>query len=184
MDQNQKKELLSMWSLLLAEYPESGKTDSKEVLQMRFALFAQLAEELQWDVFKASIMQHIHSSKWFPKVSEIREIAMKLMQGSEETAGESWGRLVELIRRHGWNDPPKLKDARMKKCVDAMGGWQYLCRSENAMADRAHYLKIFDTIAARDRDERMLLPEARKVMQLHSGVVDVPSQAVGFRRVV
>lgn len=49
------------------------------------------------------------------------------------------------------------------RCVEALGGYDYLCRSEEPMADRAHFIRIYDQIVERERQTARMLPEVREL---------------------
>ena len=46
-------------------------------------------------------------------------------------------------------------DPLTRKCVESMG-YMELCMSENIMADRAHYQRIFETLSKREQVNKQL----------------------------
>ena len=91
----------------------------------------------------------------------------------------AFAQLTEAVRRHGYVDPEGARDAvhpAVWGAIEGLGGWQQVCRSENAVALRAHFNQVYATSAtratrelgdnlpalsaARDLASRMALPEA------------------------
>lgn len=158
-----KKATFEVWAYLSAQYPEHAKQyESPDQYKAAYRIFHELLDDIDDAMLKAAAKHHAASCKWFPKVSELREAAFSLMETGQLTAGEAWEKVCNEIRRVGIYDAPKL-EPQVKRAVDAMGGWRSLCESENNVADRAHFLKIFEAISNRDREDRRMLPEVREV---------------------
>ena len=73
----------------------------------------------------------------------------------------AWGYVARAIRDYGYNNPDKAlasmpEDVRF---VVKQLGWTDLCLSENAMADRAHFLKIYANHCA-NKARMSTLPQA------------------------
>lgn len=67
---------------------------------------------------------------------------------------EAWSEVQSEIARVGWTgalDPsrkPMFSHSAISAAVEAMG-WQTLCESDTAMADRAHFLKLYGSVIER-----------------------------------
>jgi hypothetical protein len=58
------------------------------------------------------------------------------------------------------------------KVVEAIG-FRTLCLSENEMADRAHFLKVYETLAKRDREDALMLQSTKDTMlRIQNGGVE------------
>ena len=64
---------------------------------------------------------------------------------------------------------PKFKDPLIQKAVDIMG-WKELCLSENQVADRAHFMKIYDKLVERKCEEWAVLTYIKENLKLIGGV--------------
>lgn len=64
-------------------------------------------------------------------------------------------------------------------------GWRELCISEDAMADRAHFLKIYDQLAEREeREAAVPLPVMEKIRQIaQKREAEREGQALGMESV-
>lgn len=119
--------------------------------------------DLDFDTTKAAVLDLMTSSKWMPAISEIRAAAL-LLSTDTPTAGEAWAEVTGNFGSGGvYGRVPEWTDEIIGRAVEAMGGFKVLCFSENAMADRAHFLKVYDTLAQRRQYDRLRLPEARRL---------------------
>ena len=114
--------------------------------------------------------------KFFPSVAEIREKSRMLTSPSDAlSAGEAWGVVVKRMKRYGIYPPypprpiPPIEHPYIEEAVIAIGGWYDLATSENQIADRAHFMKIYDQLVARREADERLLPAARELKQLNRG---------------
>jgi len=114
--------------------------------------------------------------KFFPSVAEIRE-KWRLLTAPRDvlSAGEAWGVVVQRMKRYGPYEsyPPRprppIEHPFIVETVEAIGGWSTLFESDNAVADRAHFMKIYDQLVARKEANERLLPSARELKQLNQG---------------
>lgn len=83
-------------------------------------------------------------------VALIREIAIPL----NETAGEAWGIVLKNIQTIGSYGRPNFEDPCISKAVDCIG-WRNLCLSENIAIERAHFLKIYESLENRSRKQQL-----------------------------
>ncbi|MES1975861.1 MAG: hypothetical protein V4472_25665 [Pseudomonadota bacterium] len=124
--------------------------------------------------------------RFAPGPGELRRRAIELGAPNRvPDADEAWSEVCEAITKHGWtvgmadwSAPPDENGQQPTKTVawshpaiestvEALG-WHYLCTSEDAMADRAHFMRFYG--AARQRIEReRTMPES--VRALTTGVV-------------
>ena len=164
-------EILAVLSLLSAAYPAFDMTEET------VAVYVMTLADLDAEILKASALQHIAESRFFPSVAEIRERALFLAETNNlPSAFEAWGQVVRLVRRYGFyqlTDPEKQKEIEQEihpvvlRTVEAVGGWRALCLmpEDQVMAMRAHFSRAFDAFAKRLREEKNLLPEVRQVLK-------------------
>lgn len=176
-----RKAIEDMWALLLVRYPGFGKESTKNQIVARMQLFERLLSDIPDEMLKAATMQHMATSNFFPQESEIRKIASELTEKNESSPEEAWGKLKLAIRRHGAYNEPRFRDGRMQRAVDVMG-WRYLCLSDNEVADRAHFFRIYGAIQEREKFDGRLLPEVRDVVNRLIGSGDTQQIAVGENR--
>lgn len=78
-------------TLLLTSFPEWGKSLTDEQRIDTLSLYSKLLEDIDGAVLKQSALAIASSSKFFPKIAEIREMASSLTESYLPTPLEAWG---------------------------------------------------------------------------------------------
>jgi len=110
-----------------------------------------------------------------PSAGEIRGAAANLHARAAglPTAGEAWGAVMDSFRHTSFDKPGLLDHPLLKEAIRCMGGLEVIGMSENNMADRAHFLKIFEQLRERAMRETLELPaiteyiESRRLIDGH-----------------
>jgi len=163
-----KETIAKAMRLLYANWPDQqrGKATAE--------LYYQMLKDLPDATIAAAVRQRIaESNPFFPRVGEIRQLAIDIASGADEVmpAPEAWGKLLRWIRRYGggyqfWDakgphDPPGLPPL-VKKAADAIGGVDYIGMSENLVADRARFIEAYQIYVQRARARVGMLPEVKE----------------------
>jgi len=116
--------------------------------------------DLDADMLKAATLHIAATSKWFPAASEIRAAAFSLVEQSEGVpdAYEAWTQVLSEIGRVGRSGRPNWTHEAVGATVQAIGGWGYLCMSENMVADRARFVEAYGMMVNRERERVRMLP--------------------------
>lgn len=104
----------------------------------------------------------IRTAKWFPKVSELLDIADALFTDEQNAldAEGAWGQVMRW-RCH----PARVKlPALVKAALDVLAIKEY-STEDTIMSDRARYCARFNALRDRKRSERRMLPEVRKLAE-------------------
>ena len=133
-----------------------------------------LPSDLLWASVRACCTQS--GRKFAPSGGELRGMAADLQAriAGLPTAAEAWGAIMQAFRQTSFDRPALLDHPLVAEAVRCMGGLTVLGASENNVADRAHFLKIYDGLrekAMRDVAEHPQITayvENRK--QIASGV--------------
>ena len=157
----------SFIELLANAYPQSSIGKHTEEIYQR------MLSDIPPDVLKAATLQHIATSKYFPSIAELREIAFALSSEVSQmpTPFEAWEEVVSQIRRTGFYGKPVFSNKLIARAVDCLD-WQVLCSSENSIADRAHFVRVYEQLLEREVNESKMLPEAREVRELLAGIAE------------
>ena len=83
------------------------------------------------------------------------------------TAAEAWEEVERLIIRFGPYRAPQYSCDTVRRAVRAIG-WLQLCCSENPAADRAHFLKLYESMRSKHKEQK----EIEQVMKI-AGVGDL-----------
>lgn len=99
-----------------------------------------------------------------PPPGVIRSRAVEL--ASADTApdvDQAWAEVRGAMATVGSWGVPELSHPAVAATVDAMG-WKTLCRSEDQMADRAHFLRLYGAATARARRSSMMPPAVAELV--------------------
>lgn len=150
--------------------------------QDAFNMWFVLLQDIPYEVCRVAVQKHMMLNKFPPTVAEIRELAATAVNGRAMTWGESWEKARTAIRRYGsYNQTEALNslDPVTRKCVESMG-YKNLCFSENEMADRAHYQRLFEVFSKREQEDRQLsAPLLEAIHQFHLKGMDGEPLKIG-----
>ena len=112
---------------------------------------------------KAAIIKVCRETDFFPSVARIVAAARELDPGVEKlpTAAEAWEEVMRLVRDYGPYRCPVYSCEAVRRAVRAIG-WRQLCMGENVEADRAHFLRLYESMRSRQTETR----ELEQVMKL------------------
>lgn len=160
--------ILECLQLLVAAYPR------QELPNKTIDVYEAGLSDIDPSLLKAAVLQCISGSKWFPTIAELRQAAASLIgrANGEMLPGEAWEHVTRKFRQgYGHNRVPDFSDQPLvAKTLQAIGGWHYLCLSENVIADRARFLQIYEAYQQRQADDAMMLPVVNEfVAHLQAG---------------
>lgn len=132
-------------------------------------LWASMLADVEPEAGLKAVYAHIKASKWPPSIAEILE-AVRQVTGEADNngSGDAWGTCLAAIRRFGsyrGEEALEWMPERVAATVRRMG-WKELCASDNAEADRAHFMRIYEQVAKREETERIYAIEDREVEKL------------------
>lgn len=112
------------------------------------------------------------TSNFFPSICQLRQTAIDAEVGDKiPTAEAAWAEINTHVRTIGssrsWREPP-WSHPLVQELADAMG-WEQLCLSQNALADRAHMLKMYESVSNKNKMSRGMTPEGLALMQILAG---------------
>lgn len=159
-----RTEVFKILAAIETMYPRNDGISIKD--NAVIALWEKMIGHLPYEVAERAVMVHMAKGKFRPVVADILQNAMELTQpeiASLNPAG-AWEEVKEAIRKYGFyreNDAMASMSPITAQVVRAMS-WRDLCQSENQMADRAHFMKMFE--AYKDREQKQaLLPDGLKI---------------------
>jgi hypothetical protein len=165
-----RDEIGVIWRLMTTNYsyitkPQPSETvnDAAERMASLFDIWVRLLADLPVEILRASALQHISESKWFPAVSDLRDAAARILYPRRQTAIEAWGEVRRAFGRWWPNGMPEFSDD-VTTAVVAELGWHSLCMSECQEADRARFLQGYDEHIKRERSSLITLPEVKRII--------------------
>lgn len=164
MKQTEVIKLIGICSSNYKNWPEPDKAE------MMLALWTKMLSDTEYFVAEAAIEKFLAESVYPPTIADIRARIADLTVFREKTAIEAWGDVCQAIRKYGYYQQKEAMDslsAVTAKVVRSLG-YSTLCMSDNEMADRAHFLKVYDTLAKREREDALMLQSTKDIIhKLH-----------------
>ena len=157
--------LIGIMSINYRNWPEAGKEDAL------ITLWTKMLADVTYDVVEAAVEKYMSESIYPPTIADIRARIADITIIREKTGIEAWGDVKHAIRKYGTYreaDAMKYLGGVAQKVVEAIG-FRTLCMSENEMADRAHFLKVYDVMAYRERQDALLPDSTRAIMNRLQG---------------
>ena len=143
------------------------------------AAWSLMLADLDPVVAKAAVIKVCRESDYFPSVARIVAAAEELDPRNEKlpTAAEAWEEVEKLIIQFGPYRAPQYSCDTVRRAVRAIG-WLQLCCSENPAADRAHFLKLYESMRSKHKEQK----EIEQVMKI-AGVGDLIRALAGSSQV-
>lgn len=150
-----KAEVAKILAVLAASYPKF------EVDDLKVKVWHEMLCDLEYSVVNIAIKKLIMQNTFPPAIAEVRKAVTEITNPKCLTAAEAWGEVLRAVKNYG--------HYRAKEAIASLSpttaqvvkyiGWDEICLSEEPEIIRAHFLKMYDQIVAREQ-ERQLLPPA------------------------
>ncbi len=151
-------EITNILKILAAAYPTFGlKTPTSE-------LYLRLLADLPGPLLHLAALDHISRSPYFPTIAELRQAAFDLLKNQPDQpldAHTAWVEVLAAFDRTGYKGTPVFSHPLIGESVGALD-WQALCKSDNPIADRSHFVQVYQQLLDRYQIERRRLPEVRE----------------------
>jgi len=152
-------EIAKLVGAMSASFPNTNVTDAT------VEVYISMLKDIPLDVLATSVEQCMAESEFFPTIAKLRNRALALVAPPRRDPMDAWGVVIKEIQRVGFYRSPHFEDPLIARAVDCMG-WQYLCTSENIVADRAHFAKVYEQFVERESQDAKLLPQARRLREM------------------
>jgi len=118
--------------------------------------------------FLKSISFLVESKYEINKATNMIAVIRNLAMPKNKLAGEAWGEVIKQIGKVGSWGTPVFSDPLIRRAVDCLG-WSCLCSSEDIMVERAHFLKIYESIVERNKMD--LISNSPQILNITKEVV-------------
>lgn len=172
MTRSEAKKLLAMLALAF-------DNETKPVVA---ELYVEGMLDLDVEPAARGVKRIIGTERFFPRLAQIREATFNEDRdgGNDSMEGaEAWSVVCKAISRVGMYRTPTFDDQIIAHCVECFG-WQELCLSENAVADRARFIELYNQIVK--RNERKETYQRAQLMGFHGGPLSL-GRTGGMKRI-
>jgi hypothetical protein len=123
-------------------------------------LWAEYLSDVDTNTAIAAIKRLIATNKFPPTIAEVRENLAAVMYDAIPDVGDAWREVNQAIHLYGYYcEAEAIASMRehTRAAVISMG-WKQLCTTDNSnnMAERAHFLKIYEAIVKNVEQERLI----------------------------
>lgn len=172
-DINAEIEVTKLIGVLAASFPQAQMSANS------VNAYVAMLKDVPLNVLKVAVEQCVVESEFLPTIAKVRDRALSLVRPERKDPMEAWGVVLKTIQRVGFYRSPTFDDPLIARAVECLG-WQYLCTSENAVADRAHFAKVYEQLREREIHDSRLLPQALALRALSNGRVQEIGDGRGF----
>jgi hypothetical protein len=145
-----KQETARLVALALANWP--SMQDKSFKVEGTAALWHKMLGHLPYSVVEAGLAKILLTSKYFPTVAEILAAAESLQPKSQglPPVEAAWD---EVCRNLNPYQAPVWSHDGIRLTVRRLGGIRTLCESENMGPIRAHFFKLYEALAEREKEQ-------------------------------
>ena len=161
----QEVKMLALVVLASSSYPSMQSKDPQPIV----SAWSLMLADIPLEILLAAVLKVCRESEFFPSVAQIVAAAEELDPRNEKlpSAAEAWEEVEKLIIQFGPYRAPQYSCDTVRRAVRAIG-WLQLCCSENPAADRAHFLKLYESMRSKHKEQK----EIEQVMKI-AGVGDL-----------
>lgn len=175
-------EIAAAWIYAQSLWPSFDIPVDRRLREAKLQVWRDLFADLGVDAVRAALLDHA-ADEFPPPPGRLRQAALRLsgvlaMPGADEALSEVYRTIREVGRyRHPiWSHPA------IAAAVDACGGWQEVCNSENPEALRAHFKQLYAVATGRSVRESAAPPAVRELVGRLDLSVDRADRAVALAR--
>ena len=179
-----KEEVAEMMAVMSLVYPNF--TLSKEIV----TVYHDLLQDIPADALEAAGRQVITGTDFFPSLAQWRNKALELMAGKQNLPlpVEAYTEAVTFqpVRKHleetaeGFvitHETCEWSNKLVEQAAIQMG-WPSRFPTDNPMADRAQFFKVYDSLINRAVEDMKLLPGSREITDKYAGLKQLTSTLV------
>jgi len=153
-----REEFKIIVTALKSVYPKFGITD-----KLQFDFWFSMLEDIDYKTMQLTVKKYVSEEKWAPTIADLRKSYTETAQPKVLDANSAWGEVQKAIRYNGTYGEEKAYESMSPTTAQVVKnmGYKELCLSENQMADRAHFMKMYEVYKDRQQKQAQL-PEGLK----------------------
>lgn len=154
-----RAETAMLLALMAAAWPKFEPDDAK------VALWHELFEDTDFRVAQVALKKLMLSSPYPPTIADMRREVLAVTTPPEDriTPAEAWGLVKKCFSKYSINREKEVLERLPGPVADTVRymGWRELCMSDEGEIVRAQFMRMFDQVATRRREEALLPPAMR-----------------------
>lgn len=145
-----------------AYYPREAVLPNEEAV----LLWYDALSDLDYNVVMVALKKWAMTQKFSPQISDLRSISASVANERIPDWDEAWADVTKAISYYGYyrqDEALEMMDELTLKAVKTLG-YRELCMSENPMADRAQFQRVYENLAKRKREDEQISPTIRAMI--------------------
>lgn len=129
-------------------------------------LWYSMLKDLDYEAVTIALQKYASQNTFPPTVADLRGGCAEVQNGEYKSWEEGWQEVTEAIKKYGYmreGEALHSLSAMTRKIVMRMD-YQYLCSSENVMADRANFRDIYNNMVSKQKQREQLSPSVRGLL--------------------
>jgi hypothetical protein len=164
-----RTETIKLFAIFTAAYPRFDTFQNPQALKPVIELWTEMLADVPYPIVEAAAKKLILESPFPPTISDMRKQIVDITTDPADRidGASAWGEVVQAIREYGYyraEEALASMSPRVAK-VARMIGWQEICTCEEPGVIRGQFIKMYDTYAAREKQEALLPGALHDVIQ-------------------
>ena len=160
-----KQEFAGITEVIMSFFPKfKDNIDSKIKLNIWYGMLG----DNDFKTTTIALKKVLSESEYMPTASKLRQAVADIENPSNSiTASEAWGQFKKAMSRFGIYREKMALDAmdnRVSSLISRMG-YKDLCKSKNILADRAHFIKLWNAQQQKERNHQALPADVKKYIE-------------------
>jgi len=163
-----KQETTIILGILKTAYPRFYIDLSEEAVKETILLWNEMLSDYTLQVVKIAIKKLIAEMIYPPTVAEVRASLVEITTKPVLDVSEAWGQIKKAIAKYGYYQEKKALESMNDEVreIAIRFGFKNLCMSENQMADRAHFIKLYDRYVLEKKRQKQIPWAIKKQQEL------------------
>ena len=171
-----RDEVIATLGILKTAYPSFYKDMSKQEMYNTINLWCEMFAHENTALVTAAVKNLINTFKWVPTIADIKEEMYKLTSTEDETPVELWNSIKRAIRNSAYNSYDEFQKLpqiaqRFVGSPNQLREWA-ISTDYNDGVVKGQFFKQVETLQKREKDSKMLLPEAKSIIQQLANQMD------------
>lgn len=132
--------------------------------KVQFDYWYSMLQDIPYKQIQLTVNKYIAEEKWPPTIACLRKSFIESTEVQALDSNSAWGEVQDAIRYHGSYGEKKAFESMSPVTAEVIKnmGYKDLCMSQNQMADRAHFMKMYDSYSERKQKTAQLPPTIQK----------------------
>ena len=143
---------------VLRAVDELARHHNKAMSRDQIELYVRYLSDLDDGTLKQAAANLICLLRFFPKVAEMREEAVRIDLGGEFAPHpvSAWREVLAGIQAHGRASVPSWSHQAIGVALDQIGGYRRVCDSQLVEAERSKFCDVYEHLVSEEKRRLML----------------------------